>query len=134
MGAVSMDRDVVLIVEDDANLRSMYAAWLSSDYDVRVAADAAEALRQFDVDVDLVLLDRNLPDRNGSRIVPTLRGRSHDCQIALLTAIEPDFDIMHIDFDAYITKPVREVGLRKLVDGLRSSREIQLAQEGELII
>lgn len=134
MGGATVARDDVLIVEDEATLRSMYAAWLSTDYRVRVAGDATTALEEFDRHVDVVLLDRRLPDADGDLILPTLRDRNPDCRIALVTAVEPDYDILEMDFDAYMTKPVRETELLELVDGLRSSREMQLAQRGEIII
>lgn len=128
------NQQVVLIVEDNTDLRSMYSEWLSRAYQVRGAGTAASALEQFDEFVDVVLLDRHLPDRNGGELLTEFRTRRGECRVAMVTGIKPDFDLLEMDFDAYVTKPVRETDLVELVDSLCSFQELQLAQEGEIII
>lgn len=108
----------VLVVEDETELRTMYREWLSETFTVRAAGDGPEALRTFDADVDVVLLDRNLPYTTGEKLLPHFRNYETDCEIALVTAVEPDWDILEMDFDAYVTKPVRQPNLLDLVDAL----------------
>lgn len=133
-GGMNENQQIVLIVEDNTELRSMYSEWLSRAYQVRGAGTATSALEQFDEFVDVVLLDRHLPDRNGSELLTEIRTRRGQCRVAMVTGIKPDFDLLEMDFDAYVTKPVRESDLVDLVDSLCSFQELQLAQEGEIII
>jgi DNA-binding response OmpR family regulator len=108
----------ILIVEDDPELREMYREWLSASYDVAVAVDGSEALERFDDRTDLVLLDRRLPDVDSVILLPLLREQHPDCRIAMLTGVDPDDQVLEMDFDAYATKPVRETELRAFVEGL----------------
>ena len=117
-----MSNDVILVVEDEAELADLYSGWLSERYPVRVASDGPEALEEFDEDVEVVLLDRELPGMNGKAVLSMLRDRGADCQVAMVTAVEPDVDVVEMGFDAYVTKPVREDELFELVDHLLHRR------------
>lgn len=63
----------ILLVEDDDVLRGLVARNLQArGYDVRLAADAQEALAQLRAaPFDLVLLDINLPDETGWEVLRT---------------------------------------------------------------
>ena len=117
-----MSNDVILVVEDETELADLYSSWLSERYPVRVANDGPEALEEFDEDVEVVLLDRELPGMNGKAVLSMLRDRGADCQVAMVTAIEPEVDVVEMGFDAYVTKPVREGELSELVDHLLHRR------------
>lgn len=60
-------KHVVLVVDDDANIRESLAALLRLErYEVRLAENGRTAVRQFlDGPPDLVLLDLNMPDTDG---------------------------------------------------------------------
>jgi DNA-binding response OmpR family regulator len=117
-----MSNDVILVVEDETELADLYSGWLSERYPVRVANDGPEALEEFDEDVEVVLLDRELPGMNGKAVLSMLRDRGADCQVAMVTAVEPEVDVVEMGFDAYVTKPVREDELSELVDHLLHRR------------
>ncbi|WP_254840491.1 response regulator [Natronomonas marina] len=117
-----MSKDVILVVEDEPELANLYSGWLAEKYPVRVANDGPEALEEFDEDVEVVLLDRELPGMNGSAVLSMLRDRGADCQVAMVTAVEPEMDVVEMGFDAYVTKPVREDELFELVDHLLHRR------------
>ena len=64
----------VILVEDHADTRLMYAEFLSSDFEVIQAADGEEALRAMDAQVpDLVITDLTLPGVNGFELVTRRR-------------------------------------------------------------
>ena len=67
------------------------------------------------MDVDVVLLDRLMPGMSGDEVLETIRERRLDCRVAMVTAVEPDFDIIPMGFDAYLTKPLRREELRRTV-------------------
>ena len=117
-----MNSDVILVVEDEPELAELYSGWLSEKYPVRVAHDGPEALEEYDEDVEVVLLDRQLPGMNGSAVLSMLQDREGDPQVAMVTAVEPEVDVVEMGFDAYVTKPVREDDVFELVDHLLHRR------------
>ncbi|MXV62333.1 response regulator [Natronorubrum sp. JWXQ-INN-674] len=118
----------VLIVEDEPDLATLYATWLEDTYDVETAYDGEEALEAIDETVDVVLLDRRMPVLSGDEILSTIREDGLECRIAMVTAVEPDFDIIELGFDDYLVKPVSKAELLQIVDQLllRSSYDEQL--------
>ena len=108
----------VLVVDDEDQIRSILATYLSADgYDVLEAATGAEGLalatRQ---DVALVLLDIGLPDIDGLEVLRQLRQTS-DVYVVLVTARAEEIDRivgLEVGADDYVTKPFspREVVAR----------------------
>jgi DNA-binding response OmpR family regulator len=109
----------VLVVDDEPHIVGMYAAMLEDAHTVRTATSGREALDRITEDVDVVLLDRRMPDLSGDDVLTTIRSEGHDCHVALVTAVTPDLDIVELPFDAYLVKPVRHQDLLDLVDTLR---------------
>lgn len=98
--------ETILIVEDERRLADLYAEILNTDYDVVTAHSGTEALEVADGSVDAMLLDRKMPGLSGGEVLERLRDRSHDCPVAMLTAVRPDWDIIGMGFDDYLLKPV----------------------------
>jgi len=111
-------RPTVLAVDDEPDLAELYRVYLESAYDVRIATGGVEALDQMDDTVDVVLLDRRMPDMSGHEVLAEMRKAGYDARIAMLTAVEPDVDIVDMPFDDYKTKPVTKEGLLTLVEVL----------------
>jgi DNA-binding response OmpR family regulator len=110
----------ILIAEDEKNLADVYTMWLSAEYDVRTAYDGEEALRQFTDDVDAVLLDRRMPKYSGDEVLSALRDHGYEGPIGMVTAVDPDFDIIEMGFDDYIVKPIMKEELLTFVEDLLS--------------
>ena len=68
----------ILVVDDAPDARLvMQAALRKAGYDVRLAADGEEALRQFrDQPADLVMLDVDMPGRSGYEVCAELRAQA----------------------------------------------------------
>jgi DNA-binding response OmpR family regulator len=115
---MSENTPVVLVVEDEPELAELYVAWLESDYLVRSSLGGRDALDELDDDVDVVLLDRRMPDLSGDEVLETIRERGIDCRVAMVTAVEPDFDIIDMGFDDYLVKPVAKETLHDTVERL----------------
>ncbi|MWV64412.1 response regulator [Halorubrum sp. JWXQ-INN 858] len=109
---------LVLVVEDEPDLADLYAAWLGDQYRVRTAYGGHEALEQLDDEIDAILLDRRMPGLSGDEVLVEVRDRGMDCRVAMVTAVEPDFDILEMGFDDYLVKPVTKEALRGTVEGL----------------
>ncbi len=114
----SADEATVLVVDDEEGLADLYAIWLRDRHTVETAYDGEAALDALDEDVDVVLLDRQMPGVSGDDVLETIRERSLDCRVAMVTAVEPELDIVDLGFDDYLRKPVDRETLRETVDRL----------------
>jgi DNA-binding response OmpR family regulator len=108
----------ILVVEDEIELAELFAEWLSEEYDVDVATDGEEALELVDEETDIVLLDRLMPGLSGDEVLETIRERGYSCRVAMVTAVEPDFDVLDMGFDDYVVKPLFRKDIQRLVKGL----------------
>jgi len=108
----------VLVVDDDREVVRTYRRYLESTYTVREAYDGEDALAELDDDVDVVLLDRLMPGLSGEDVLDRIREEGYDVRVAMVTAIDPDFDIVDMGFDAYVTKPATREELLQTVDDL----------------
>ncbi|WP_049981297.1 response regulator [Halolamina rubra] len=115
---------VVLVVEDEPDVAETYRRWLRSSYDVRVAPDGATAMTELDGDVDVVLLDRMMPEMAGEEVLREIRDREIDCRVAMVSAVDPDFDIVEMGFDAYVTKPPDRDELTGTIERLLDRAEL----------
>jgi CheY-like chemotaxis protein len=109
-------RATVLVVDDEQEVADVYALQLENDYDVRVAYGGEAALEAIDDDVDVVLLDRRMPDLSGDEVLDRIRERGIDCRVVMTTAVNPDFDIVEMPFDDYLCKPIDGTVLRDAID------------------
>jgi len=124
------DRPTILIVDDEPSITDLYALRLEDEYEVRTAYSGEEALKKINDVVDVVLLDRRMPDLSGDDVLTKIRDEGIDCRVAMVTAVDPDFDILDLGFDAYVVKPVSEQDLKKTVQTLlrRASHDEQLRE------
>lgn len=98
------EETVVLVVDDDVKLLETYEMWLDAEYDLRTAASGDEALAELTEEIQVVLLDRLMPGLSGDEVLEQIRESGINCQVAMVTAVEPDFDISDMPFDAYVPK------------------------------
>ena len=96
----------VLVVEDDQHLRTLYERYLDQEYTVRTATTGEEALALMSDEIDVILLDRRLPDQEGETVLANLRQAGYETPVAMITGVEPDEAIIDMAFDEYMTKPV----------------------------
>jgi two-component system response regulator AdeR len=118
------DQPSVLVVDDERRVADMYAEFLDGEYDTTVAYDGEEALEAVDPTVDVVLLDRRMPGRSGDEVLRELRRRGLDCPVAMVTAVEPDFDIIEMPFDDYLVKPASSETIHRTVGRLLLREEL----------
>jgi DNA-binding response OmpR family regulator len=114
---------VVLIVEDEPDVAETYRLWLEDSYTVKVAKNGDEGLEKLDDSVDVVLLDRMMPGLSGREVLERIRDDDLECRVAMVTAVEPDFDILEMGFDAYLSKPVKSDQLGETVENLLERSE-----------
>ena len=102
----------VLIVDDEPNIVTALEFLLRrSGYDVRLAANGAEALQQVDAyRPDVVLLDVMMPVKSGYEVCQRMRERPElaDIRIVMLSAKGSEAEVnkgLSLGADLYITKP-----------------------------
>jgi len=108
----------ILVVEDEQMLADLYTTWLNDEYTVDAVHSGEAALELLDETPDVVLLDRRLPDCSGDTVLGEIREREFDCQVAMISAVTPEFDVLEMDFDTYLTKPASEADLNAVVERL----------------
>jgi len=113
------DAAVVLVVDDEEEVAEVFSLWLRDRYETRVATGGEAALEAID-GVDLVLLDRRMPDLSGDETLARMRERGFDGPVAMVTAVDPDFDIVDMEFDDYLVKPISKEELGETVERLLS--------------
>lgn len=96
----------VLIVDDEELLLDSYAAMLETRYEVQTAQSGEAALATVDEATDVVLLDRRMPDRSGEVILQEIRERGLECQVLFCSAVDPGVDLIPLEPDGYLHKPV----------------------------
>lgn len=111
----------LLIVEDEANLgETLRDYFRSKGYRVEWAPSAADADRlryQMGAELDIVLLDINLPDGNGLELARRWRAQRRDLVVVFLSALnDPAIRVEGLEIGAedYVTKPfeLKELTLR----------------------
>lgn len=112
-------RKKIIIVEDDVSLRNgIVLALKSEDCEFIEAAGIREAEAILKAgDVDLVILDVNLPDGSGLEFLKKVKER-RSVPVILLTANDMETDIVagfELGADDYITKPFSLMVLRARV-------------------
>lgn len=112
------DPATVLVVDDEPDVADAYAAQLDDEFVVSTAYSGQEALDSLDASVDIVLLDRRMPGISGDEVLKRVRERGLDIRVAMVTAVDPGFDIIEMPFDDYVIKPVSRAELLETIDRL----------------
>ena len=98
----------ILIADDDPQIRQMLQLLLSSaEYTVVAAEDGLQAAQLAEADVDLYLLDVNMPGQSGLMAASSIR-QQFDAPIIFLTAYSTESDKVmgfSVGADDYIVKP-----------------------------
>ena len=112
----------ILVVDDDAAICEMFSKFLDRDgYEVLVAYDGRSALEQLrsHEEVDLLVLDINMPELGGASLVQLLRCDPEWARFATLPIIVVSalWDVVTFDLDVQggFGKPVKQEELRDKV-------------------
>lgn len=119
----------ILVVEDEQSLAELYRAWLSQDHRVETAYTGQEATEKLDDTVDVVILDRRLPDSTGQKVLDVIQERRLDCMVTIVSAVKPEFDVASFPIDEYLVKPVDRNDLRATVNELLFRSTITITRQ-----
>ncbi len=105
-------RKSILVVDDEPNISlSLQYLMKKMGYEVRTASDGEAALQEVEnAPPDLILLDVNMPKRNGFEVCETIRANPAWCQVRIVMITAKGRDIekeqgLALGADDYITKP-----------------------------
>ena len=110
----------VLIIEDNKEIALQMEEYLvNNGYEVEIASSFYEANYKMNVDMDVALLDINLPDKDGQHLIKKLKDK--DIRVIVTTVKnDEDFIIAALDqgADDYLTKPFSLAILRARIDAV----------------
>lgn len=107
-------KNCILIADDEKEIRDILSLLLSSEgYEVIVTANGNEAIRHAGTDIDLYILDVNMPEMSGFVAASEIR-KNYDSPIIFLTAYSGESDKVmgfSVGADDYIVKPFSNMEL-----------------------
>lgn len=105
-----------MVVDDEQPVADAYASQLEKRYRTDVAYTGEDALEQLSESTDVVLLDRRMPGLSGDEVLRKIRESGYNCRIVMVSAVDPELDIVQMPFDEYLCKPVTKEDLLGAVD------------------
>ncbi len=111
----------ILVVEDDKTLREGISEYLSEfGYIVMEAKDGSEAISKFNNDINLIILDIQIPFINGLDVLKEIRKKSKVPVLMLTAFSDEEFKIEAFTnlADGYVEKPFSLPVLKARIDSL----------------
>ncbi len=104
---------VLIIDDEEALLRTMSALLTRAGFEVQTSADALEGLAAAkEPDVDVALVDINLPNVSGMEVLRELKTRKHPLEVIIMTGaatIPSALEAVRLGAYDYLTKPFLEM-------------------------
>jgi signal transduction histidine kinase/DNA-binding response OmpR family regulator len=132
------EKNIILIVEDSADMRGYIRDALEPDYIVEEAGDGREGMEKArQIIPDLIISDIMMPEADGDELCRTLKNEKNTCHvpIVLLTAKASEENVvagLETGADDYITKPfstkILLARIKNLID-IRSQLQLNINRE-----
>ena len=118
----------ILIIDDDREIINPVMKYLKNkNYKVVSASTGKEGIRKFEIlDIDIILLDLNLPDINGIEVAKEIRKINKEVIIIVITAygsVESAVQLFKLGINDYILKPFQLEELYFIIDRLIKNKE-----------
>ncbi len=131
-----LTKTILLVDDEQENLRSYEEILTDMNYKVfaRTNVDAALALLQEGVAVDLIITDYRMPGRNGLDFVTSLRRLRPFVPVIMITAygnIETYLHSVSLGVFEYVHKPVSKEEFERIVKQALHDAELQDSPEEE---
>ena len=103
----------ILVVEDENSIREVETAYLKkAGFNVYEAETGTKALSAFEkYNIELVVLDINLPEIDGIKVCKIIRGKSNIPIIMVTARVEDQDELIGLDCgaDDYLKKPFNHI-------------------------
>jgi len=135
-----MKDSTILVVEDEQDILDLIEYTLTKDGHDVISCLNTKLVEQLleEENIDLILMDRNLPNVEGSFFVQTLREKGYSQPVIYITAKDKDEDILEgfeRGADDYITKPFNLDVLKARVNALlkRTNKNLDIKKVRDII-
>jgi len=120
----------ILLIEDEEILAKNIKRYLERrGYEVLTAGTASEGIQLFNQsELDIILLDLNLPDRHGLKVMEEIRVRDARVKIVCITghgSVQTAVDAMKAGAYDYLVKPVILSELKILIDKALGQEQLE---------
>jgi len=131
-----MERFRIAVIDDEPIVcREVKRGLAKEPYEVETFQDGESALRRLEqVGFDLVLCDLRLPGMSGLDVLKSVRSRSPDSEVILITAygtVDTAIEAIRAGAFHYVSKPIKMADLRLLVK--RALDKVVLVREKEAL-
>ncbi len=124
----------VLLVDDEAQYRTSLARRLTlRDYETCEATNGVEAIQAIraDHDIDVVLLDRKMPEMGGEQVLQEIKQFRPELQVIMLTghgSMASAVETGRLDVHSYLQKPCELDDLVAAIDAARQDKVHAMAR------
>lgn len=123
MGEVALNRIKIVLIDDHPIVRDGFARAIADEPDMEIvgqAGTAAEALREtLSTKPDVVLVDLNIPDRDGIELLGALRAQLPTAKLLVLSGYDDEFRVaeaLRAGAQGYLVKTSR---IEEVIEGIR---------------
>jgi DNA-binding NtrC family response regulator len=129
---------LILVVDDDENIRDTLYDLLSAEHDCQTAETAEQALARLEVDsYDVVLTDISMPGLSGLELLGTVRQKYPDTPVIIISGIsdqEHAQGLIRLGAFEYLLKPFRlevvEKSVKRALDRRRNLLKVSGVERG----
>lgn len=118
----------VLLVEDNTANAMLYDSYLNKNYEVIMAASGHTALSIYEHEqLDLIILDIQLPDINGLELLKTIRRDNSNIPIVIITAhgsVDIALDAIKYGANDFLSKPFDKARLLVTLDNQLKGQQL----------
>jgi two-component system NtrC family sensor kinase len=137
MNSPSAEDRRILLVDDEAPLRNLFASCLGERYSCETAADAQEALRLLSAEpFALVISDVNMPGLSGVELLRKIREHFQDTAVIMVSGIDRTqrvLDTVRLGASDYLLKPcdlgVLELSVERALERRALLRDARLHKQ-----
>jgi len=104
----------VLVIDDEKDVRDLYALHLGRAYTVQTASDGDVPVETVE-DADIVFCDRRMPEQSGEAFLERIRDAGLDVPVVFISAVDETVEVDE-EYQDYLTKPVDGETLRQSVE------------------
>lgn len=127
-----MDKETILIVDDEKSIQISLSILLKTEgYNCRISGDISSAIAILESEfIDLVLLDLNLDNSNGTVLLKHVKNNTEVVIITAFGSVESAVETMKQGIFDYLTKPINNeelmIVIRKALERRKLKKEIEI--------
>jgi PAS domain S-box-containing protein len=132
--SVSLERPLILVVDDEASARELLTDYLSTDYRIVTADSAGDAVsKALQLRPDAITLDLSMPGGSGFEALVTLRKTTETANIPIVVVSVVDQEKVGFALGAadYLVKPIRK---QLLLETIRKYVPAQGLDDSEILL